>query len=280
MAIDQQNVCGFRRLQQQLIRQEQGSFRVPFGQLRSRFLQHFRQRRFRSRLPNEHDDTTQNKCAENEHHNARAPVRIRLTVVRCCCHIEGALVPPLYPVSPEINKHEAKGRSVQQCQHCNQHCDVQIPDSLRLQSKFAVGFSRQFRKMQPYERRKIIAQVTRPTAERSSSVAVGTHERKGTEPKTALDWMPLVCILAGACVLVRPAQLRVALGVTLSVLISVRLLWGSVYLQSDQPLVLVWLSIGIWSAVLAVPLILPEVESRAEPRGRDIRKGGFTICRY
>lgn len=79
-------------------------------------------------------------------------------------------------------------------------------------------------------------------------------------PKVALDWLPLVCILAASVISIPSARIRVTLGIVLSLLIAVRLIWGSVYLQPGELEARTLISLAIWSMALAAPLVLPDTK--------------------
>lgn len=78
------------------------------------------------------------------------------------------------------------------------------------------------------------------------------------QPKVALDWLPLTCLLAAGVFLIPSGRIRVTLGKMLALLIPVRFLWGSVYLQPGELEARVLISMVIWSMAMAVPLIFPE----------------------
>jgi hypothetical protein len=79
-------------------------------------------------------------------------------------------------------------------------------------------------------------------------------------PKVAIDWLPLECLVAAGIFTISSARIRRALGIVLALLIPVRLLWGSVYLQPGELEARVLASLAIWSMALAVPLALPDTK--------------------
>lgn len=83
------------------------------------------------------------------------------------------------------------------------------------------------------------------------------------QPKVALDWLPLVCLLAAGVITIPSDKVRVTLGIMLALLIPVRYLWGSVYLQPGEFEVRILMSLAIWSMGLAVPLVLPDTKLSA-----------------
>ena len=88
------------------------------------------------------------------------------------------------------------------------------------------------------------------------------------QPKVALDWLPLVCLAAVAVILIPSRRIRGALGITLAILIPIKFLWGSVYLQPGEIEVRILVSMAIWSLALTVPLLLPDIDSREAKPGR------------
>ena len=83
------------------------------------------------------------------------------------------------------------------------------------------------------------------------------------QPKVALDWLPLVCLMAAGVNTIPSGRIRGTLAVILALLIPVRFLWGSVYLQPGEFEAQVLMSLAIWSMGLAVPLVLPDNETAA-----------------
>jgi hypothetical protein len=78
------------------------------------------------------------------------------------------------------------------------------------------------------------------------------------QPKVAIDWLPLVCLLAAASVLVPSKTLRVAMGAVVAMLTPVRLLWGSVYLESDALNPSSLLCLTAWAIALSLPMVLQD----------------------
>lgn len=84
----------------------------------------------------------------------------------------------------------------------------------------------------------------------------GSDLLRGLQPKVASDWLPLFAILAASCMLIQPTSYRVGYGILLAILMPVRLLWGSIYLPSETIDLAVLLRITVWSAALAVAVLL------------------------
>lgn len=84
------------------------------------------------------------------------------------------------------------------------------------------------------------------------------------QPKVALEWLPLVCLVAAGVNTIPSGRIRGTLAIMLAMLIPVRFLWGSVYLQPGEFEARVLMSLAIWSMALAVPLVLPDnkIEAR------------------
>lgn len=82
------------------------------------------------------------------------------------------------------------------------------------------------------------------------------------QPRIALDWLPLICMLAAIITSMQAGKWRVASGMTLAILIPIRLVWGSVHLEdaSQDPMTL--MSLVSWSVALATPLVLPDSASK------------------
>ncbi|MFO0999136.1 MAG: hypothetical protein U0936_02275 [Planctomycetaceae bacterium] len=80
------------------------------------------------------------------------------------------------------------------------------------------------------------------------------------QPKVALDWLPLVCLLASGVISIPSGKFRVTLGIVLALLIPGRFLWGSVYLQPGELEARTLMSLAIWSMALAAPMVLPDSE--------------------
>ena len=82
-------------------------------------------------------------------------------------------------------------------------------------------------------------------------------------PKVALDWLPLACLFAAGVITIPSGRIRVTLGIMLALLIPVRFLWGSVYLQPGELEARTLISLAIWSMALAAPIVLPLSELAA-----------------
>lgn len=82
------------------------------------------------------------------------------------------------------------------------------------------------------------------------------------QPKVAMDWLPAVVFLAAACSVVRQGRYRWTLAITLAVLLPIRLLWGSVYMQLDSVGMPLGIAFGTWAISLAVAVGLPHRDGR------------------
>lgn len=78
------------------------------------------------------------------------------------------------------------------------------------------------------------------------------------QPKVALDWLPLVCLVAAFAVVLPSKKLRFALGTVVAMLIPVRLLWGSVYLEPGALNPTALMCLVAWAALLALPMFLKD----------------------
>ena len=78
------------------------------------------------------------------------------------------------------------------------------------------------------------------------------------QPKVAIDWVPLVCLLAAASVVMPSKKLRIAMGAVVAMVTPVRLLWGSVYLEPDALNSSALMCLAVWAAALALPMILQD----------------------
>lgn len=82
------------------------------------------------------------------------------------------------------------------------------------------------------------------------------------QPRVAMDWLPLICMLAAIITSVQAGKWRIACGVALAILIPIHLLWGSVYLEAASLTPMTLMSLASWSVALAIPLVLPDSESQ------------------
>lgn len=89
------------------------------------------------------------------------------------------------------------------------------------------------------------------------------------QPKVAMDWLPLVCLLSPLSILAKRSMLRAVIGLSLAGLIPVRLLWGSIYLPPESWASAIIFCMAAWSAVLAAPMLLSVQQNE--------RKGAWTI---
>lgn len=94
------------------------------------------------------------------------------------------------------------------------------------------------------------------------------------QPKVAMDWLPGMIFLATACSVLRQDHYRWTLAILLALLVPIRLLWGSVYMQLDSLSVPLGIAFGAWKISLAVAMGLPNVDRN---RGLSWNAGGWAL---
>ena len=96
------------------------------------------------------------------------------------------------------------------------------------------------------------------------------------QPRVALDWLPLIVLLAVACSNVRTSRYRWPLAILIGLLFVLRLLWGSVYMQLESLSVPLGITFGCWAMTSAVAMAMA-LPSESKPNRLSWNTGGWGI---